>query len=179
MTDGGHPVQYCSGSDIEQRSPRRLRSRAGFTLLEALIVLLMISVVLSIAVPAISGLGNELQSAAHDTAGLFRQTRSLAMARTAAYRVVVVSNSELRGEFASTCDATTWQDEPRLRLSLAGGVVMEGTDISAGNELVCYSSRGIGDASPTVRVRDRRGDAFQVDVFTGGAITVSPVTGGS
>lgn len=152
--------------------------RAGFTLIEAIIVMLLVGVVLTIAAPSLRGVGKELESAASEAAAVFRQTRSAAMARTAAYRVSVVSPTELRGEFASTCGSTTWETDTRVRLDLRDGIVMAGDSIIAGKSLVCYSSRGLGDASPTFTVRDRRGREFRIDVFVGGAVDVAPVIGG-
>ncbi len=154
-----------------------LPARAGFTLVEVILVVILLGVLLSVAAPSFKGYENSLPTAARQSASFFRQTRSLAMARTAAYRVVVVSPTELRVDFASTCNSAAWQTDPRVRLDLTEKITMEGADIVAGTTLVCYSSRGIGNNSPSFLLRDRRKNAHRVDVFTGGAVVTTPAPG--
>jgi prepilin-type N-terminal cleavage/methylation domain-containing protein len=155
--------------------PGCARARAGFTLVELLIVLVITGLMLTIAVPRFRGLENQLQNAAMETASFFRQARTSAMARTSAYRVVIVSDTELRGEYATSCAATTWTDDPRTRLVLRDGVVMEGSVIVAGDELVCYNARGVADASPVFNLKDLELNGQLVEVFLGGAVRTTPI----
>jgi len=189
MVAEGHGPQKCSarsrahgvpgsawptrGAESGHRPGRR--ARAGFTLIELLIVLVLVGLVLTIATPRFRGLENQLQNAAMETTSFLRQARTSAMARTSAYRVIVGSTTELRGEFANSCAATTWADDTRTRLDLRDGVVMEGTVIVPGDVLTCYNARGVADASPTFVLRDRLLNGQLVEVFLGGAVRATPI----
>jgi len=121
-------------------------------------------------------LGNDLHNATTELAGYLRQVRARAMATTSAYRVVVVSNTELRAEHARACADTSWTHEPRLRLQLREGVTMSGIP-AVGERLVCFTSRGItgitqGSQNPRVTLRDARGNTRQVEVYVGGAVVI-------
>ena len=152
-----------------------LTKRRGFTMLELLVVISVLGLVLAIAVPRFRGLSNELQNAERATAGFFRQTRAEAMTTTSAYRVIVDSGTRLRAEFARTCgdpDAD-WTVDSGLPLQLEERTSFEG--VSADSTLICFNSRGVGDANPTLRVRQRYGDASDIEVFVGGAVRTTPV----
>ena len=176
--DGRTTKRSCVSHGTASAIRGRASVRGGFTLIELIIVVLLVGIILSMAAPSFRGLGNDVQNAARESSGFLRQTRAAAIAKTSAYRIVVVSDQELRTEFGSTCTTGSWENDPRLTLVLREGVKFEGGLITAGTELVCFSSRGIGDASPSFVVRDRQGNAYQLDVFTGGAVVTTPLSGG-
>ena len=153
---------------------RSVDARPGFTLVELLIVLVLVGIVMTIAANSFRGLENHLRNATNETASFFRQTRSIAMASTSAYRVIAVSNTRLRTEHAESCAAVTWQPDTRHRLELRDGVTMQGAIITAGNILACFSARGVPDASPTFVLRDLEGNGQSVQVFLGGAVATAP-----
>lgn len=149
--------------------------RAGFTIIELLIVLAVAGLVVGIAAPRFRALTNELESAARETGGFFQLARSKAMTTTSAYRVIVDSDTRLRAESARGCgaDEDEWEEDTSVRLNLRERTSLE--NVAADSTLICFNSRGVGDANPTVRVRQRDGDAWDVEVFVGGSVEVTKV----
>ena len=155
--------------------------RRGFTLLELLILLAVLAIVIAIAALDVRPLNNEARSAANEVASAVRLTRARAMATTSAHRLVVAGASELRMEAAIACeDASGWTDETRFATTLSGTAqITELSDTgdpadyvaaTAGDVLSCFDARGLGDASPTVKIEDRRGRTAEVDVYAGGGV---------
>jgi type II secretion system protein H len=97
---------------------RRLRRRAaGFTLLELLIVVIMIGVIVTLAVPSIATQMRDrrMNQAAHQVSLIYRQARALAMGRGSAVLVHFDAGTSPRGRF----DMRESQDvEPTHCLSL-------------------------------------------------------------
>lgn len=156
-------------------------SRKGFTILELLILIAVLAIVFAIAALDVRPLNNEARSAANELASAVRLTRARAMATTSAHRLVVASASELRMEAAVACDdASGWTEETRFATALSGTAqVAELSDsgdpadygpATAGDVLLCFDARGLGDASPTVKIQDDRGRTAEVDVYAGGGV---------
>lgn len=159
---------------------RLRRGQDGFTLLEAVVVVAILGIIVGVAAPAFGGLGNELENSSRETAAFFREARAQAMVSTSAYRVVVVSETELVGEYARHCADSEWTPEPRLALHLGSRTWLEADALEPGAVLTCYDSRGVGDSSPTLTVRRAGGGSATVEVFLGGgARVVLPGDGGS
>lgn len=154
-------------------SRQRGTRRAGFTIIELVIVLTMVGLVATISLPRLRGLSNELENAARETGGFFRQTRAEAMTTTSAYRVISNSDRSLRAEFATGCSAddddwtldTSMPFELRERASFL--------DLASDSTLICFNSRGVGNANPVLTIL-RAGRTAEVEVFLGGGVTVTP-----
>lgn len=146
--------------------------RAGFTFLELLIVLMVLGIVVGIVAPRFRGLTSELDNSALETAGFFLETRAEAMTTTSAYRVVVDGSTRLRAESARTCEAAEddWTLDRELRLQLRERTSFE--DVVADSTLICFDPRGVGDANPLLRVRQRGADASDIEVFIGGGVRI-------
>lgn len=150
----------------------------GFTVIELIIVLSVIGIMMSIATLRFRGLQNELENAARETSGFVRQARAEAMSTTSAYRVRSVSASQLGAEFAASCNADDddWQVDRSLTTRLEGRVSYEG--LEPDSVLVCFDSRGVGNRDPAIRLRERNGNASDVEVFVGGAVRIVDVVEG-
>lgn len=156
-------------------------SRQGLTILELLIVIAILGIVFAIAALDVRPLNNDARNAANEIASAVNLTRARAMSTTSAHRLVVGSPAELRTDAAVGCDDTSgWTEEARLATPLSGSaeiveVSPSGRDadfaeVAAGDVLLCFDSRGLGDASPAIRIRDDRGRAAVVDVYAGGGV---------
>jgi type II secretion system protein H len=144
--------------------------RRGFTLIEFLVVVAVIGIVAAIAALDVRPLNNEARNAASEFASTVRQTRARAMATTSAYRLVLVANDRVVVETRATCDGSeTWVAEPRLEFSARDGTRLV-AGASVGDEIACFSSRGIATADPDLTFRDGRGREATVTILAGGAV---------
>ena len=149
----------------------RHRKKQGFTLIELLITLGIFGIVMGIAAMNLRPLQGNLQNSAVNLSGHMKKVRARAMASTSAYRVVYVSPSELRAEVSNRCsaDASTWQAAPRFGFTLEQPITLQ-NGLNAGDALLCFSSRGFADASPTFTLQDDKGKTRQVVTYRGGAV---------
>jgi prepilin-type N-terminal cleavage/methylation domain-containing protein len=118
------------GVDFRLPSGERVRARrgtAGFTLLELLIVIIMIGVIVTLAIPSISAQMRDRRTnqAAHQVSLIYRQARAIAMGRGSAVLVHFDSGIKPRGRIelreaidvnvehcqtlpATSCSAANW-----------------------------------------------------------------------
>jgi type IV fimbrial biogenesis protein FimT len=106
---------------------RARRTTAGFTLLELLVVVIMIGVIVTLAIPSIATQlrDRRMNQAAHQVSLMYRQARAIAMGRGAAVLVHFDSGTSPRGRVeireaidvnvehcqtlpASSCSAANW-----------------------------------------------------------------------
>ena len=146
--------------------------RAGFTLIEGLVIIAILGILAGIAFLDVRPLENAARNGANELAATLRQARSRAMVTTSAHRLVLVDAVRVETQWRRTCSGSEpWVDDPRLGLELLrGATVVGGAEI--GQPITCFDSRGIGDASPVIVIRDTRGREATVDVLAGGAIRV-------
>lgn len=145
-----------------------MRNRA-FTLTEALVVLGITGIILTVGAINLRGLNNPLQDGASQLEGFFKQTRSKAMATTSAYQVRTESAGRLVAEYAANCNAATWTADPRLTLELPAGVKVSGTN-SPVTWPVCFTSRGLANKNLIVTLSDAKNRTRQLEVMLGGGV---------
>lgn len=146
------------------------RRRAGLSLLEVLVVVGILGVALGIGFSNLRPLAGDLHNNANRVAGTFRQVRAKAMVTTSAYRVVKLSATRLRAEYAVTCSAASWTADPKLGIDL--GDRTEIRTPAANTGLVCFNSRGLAEDNPTLVLADPAGKTVSVEVFLGGAVEI-------
>lgn len=141
------------------------RSRQGFSLLELLITLGVLGIVMGIAALNLRPLSGDLETAANEVIGMFRQARARAMTTTSAYRITPTSPETFVVEYATGCGATTWTNDPKLVRTLREGVQLTSTGWQ-----VCFNSRGLANSAPIFGVAED-GTTINLQVFLGGAVT--------
>lgn len=101
LLEASIPRSYAHKSMISSteafNSARTQYQQCGFTMLELLSVLLIVSILSSLAVPAMSWMisNNKLQTAAQNTMAALRMARSEAISRNQTIRLELQSNNEL------------------------------------------------------------------------------------
>lgn len=150
----------------------------GFTIVELLVVMAIIGIVGSLALYGLRGLSPRAVDVAGQLGGTVKQVRAKAMATTSAYRLLYVSENELRAEWARSCNAAAadWTVDARMGLELPDQFAISQNDGSAyatNDEILCFSPRGLSNVNPTVLVTDtQRGNSASVEVLIGGAVEV-------
>ena len=148
-------------------------TRQGFSILELLVVMAVAGIIMGIAALNLKPLQGDLQNSTSNLAGHMKKVRARAMASTSAYHIVYVSPSELRAEVSVRCsdNSNTWQDAPGFGFVLEEPVTLV-NNLNEGDEMVCFSSRGLANASPTFTLRDDKGKKRRIELFRGGAVEV-------
>ena len=146
-----------------------MRQHQGFTLTELLIVLGIFGIVMGIAAMNLRPLSGDVQAAANEVAGTFKQARARAMATTSAHRVVPnAAGDTLTVQSAPRCDSASWTTNDRLTRTLR-----EGVKLNRSNWLVCFDSRGLAENGPTFDLSGKDGKTITVRVFLGGTVELS------
>ena len=152
-----------------------MHKNRGFTLIELLVVLGVFGIVMGIAALNLRPLSGDLQAAANEVVGTFKQARARAMMTTTAHRVVPdASKDTLLVQSGPSCNTalpdSAWTTNQRLTRTLR-----EGVKLNRVNWQVCYDSRGLAQSAPAFRVVDKNSNALRIRVFLGGSVRVTDV----
>lgn len=143
------------------------KNEIGFSLVEMIATLTLVSIMMGIGVAYIRGYENHAESGALELSRYFRQTRARAMSATLAYKIAPVNLTTVGVRTGSTCSTTTWSDDDSLILDLPQGV-----ELTAVGWSICYTPRGMPSSNETVSVVDTDGDTQSVEVMLGGGVRI-------
>ena len=152
------------------RSFREASGAAGFSLLEALVIVGVLGVVMAIGIPSlISQMGKlQLESSATDVANLMRQTRLRAIRDNASY-TVQISGAEVHGmgAFGDVLELT-FEDPVKVYNPGDGAAVCldkyDGSGETFDADSVVYQGTGVATGTGAICVHDARGNILQVVV---------------
>lgn len=137
---------------------------AGYTLLEMMVVLAMMSAFYGMVALNLKALDRPLDNSAKQVVGFFKQVRARAISTTQAYEVYPVDQSTIAARYASNCEAATFTEDSELSYELQPGAYLGDTGWS-----LCFSPRGLSDDSLEVTIQAEAGQRI-VEVFLGGAV---------
>lgn len=140
--------------------------QAGFTIVELIVVMALISVAFALAVMDLRELDDPLLNGAQQFSGFIRQVRARAISRTSAYIIRPTSGTHVVTERADTCSATRTLDSQTV-MDLPSSTYFLETDWE-----VCFSSRGFPDANIEIEIRDQGGQFKTVEILLGGAVRI-------
>jgi len=141
--------------------------QSGMTLVELLVALAILGLGLTASTMYLKSTDNPLKTGSVLLEGSLREARLMAIAETAAYRLVPQGTRAVRMEHAGTCGDTTWLDAPVPSVPMPDGVtiVTEGW-------VVCFNSRGISSDNVVVTLSHEDFGTRQVEVLLGGTTRV-------
>jgi len=156
-------VINSSGSKEAHQYNREL----GFSIIELMTVLLIISLSLSSVFSNIKIIERPLHSGTQLTMGFFRQVKAKAISSTAYYVIYPDSASRLATKSGPNCELARESliEDTTLTLHLPNTVTLANTAWD-----LCYSSRGFLDNSITISLNDQEGKTRTLETFVGGAI---------
>jgi len=144
------------------------KSSQGFSLLEMLVTLSLMTSLFLIALNNLNSLHDPLDNAASELLGFFKQVRARSISTTSSYLVTPISSNQLEVTYAKNCTETTRQADSRLDLTLPSQVSFYTTDWS-----ICYSARGLPDDNLSVQIIKSDGSNATVEIFLGGGVRIT------
>lgn len=144
-----------------------MNRQSGVTFVELLVVMAILGIGLGMASMFLKSTDNPLHTGGVLLEASFREARLLAIAETAAYRVLPRDSGAVRMERASTCADATWTGAEVPAVELPEGVV-----IQEEGWFVCFNSRGISSDNVVVTLAHASFGSRQVEVLLGGTTRV-------
>lgn len=146
----------------------------GFTLIEGIIVMAVMSILFAVGLVAFRGFSNPLENQHAELISLIRLARIKAMQNTAAYRLSG-NGGLVRVEFANNCSATTWSTDASVGRDIGGGArglqLSDGVSMTPSAWTICFNSRGsLGSATNLNLTLSRSGQTRGLQVLLGGGV---------
>lgn len=146
------------------------KDQLGFTILELLVTMFIVSILMSGALLSFKSLQRPLSSGSELTVGFFRLARSTAISQTKSIVVFPSSSNVLKVKSGNTCvearSGTTIEDDLLLELPYGVGFSSTSWDL-------CFSARGFIDNSVTITINDFEGKTSNITTFLGGTAKIS------
>lgn len=139
----------------------------GFSVLEVIVTTSIMAILMGMAVSNLRLTEQTAIDSADELMSFVKSVRSKAIATTSAYRVYAVDASNVFTQYGTDCDNATTYNDSLYKLTLPDGGKMFNTTWS-----VCFSPRGIADATATIPVRDNKGTYRTVEILLGGAVRI-------
>lgn len=155
---------------MNDRSTQKLRgARAGFTLLELLMVMLLTGILSYIGVYNLKEMASPIEDASTSTVSFLKVVRARALATTSAYTVYPVTSTRLGARTSARCDDPLGETtvDPSLQLNFPSGAQLLETAWTA-----CFTARGLAATDQTFLIRDIAGQTRTVEVLLGGSVRI-------
>lgn len=141
--------------------------QAGLTLVELLVALSILGIGLAVSTIYLKSTDNPLKTGSVLLEGALREARLMAIAETAAYRVVPQGTRAVRMEHAADCASGTWSAAATPSVTLPDGVTIQSEGWT-----VCFNSRGISSDNVVITLTHGGFGTRQVEVLLGGTTRV-------
>jgi len=141
--------------------------QSGVTFVELLVALSILGIALAVSSIYLKSTDNPLKTGSVLLEGAMREARLMAIAETAAYRVVPQGTRAVRMQHAATCGDTTWSDATTPSVTMPDGVTVDSEGWA-----VCFNSRGISSDNVVVTLSHGGYGTRQVEVLLGGTTRV-------
>jgi type IV fimbrial biogenesis protein FimT len=172
---------------------QKTNTKAGFSLIEVLVVIALTALLAAFAAPAITFGNNPLKDTSNRIAASFKLARAKAMAQTSAVRIRYVSDTEFVMERAARCSDTTWTNISD-KVQKNGQLVYEDLSFDSPTQLtaakvngtaatrdttlnLCFNSRGIADKTLELTLKDMNTNKQRtMEVFVGGTVNLGNIS---
>ena len=149
--------------------PSLLPASRGMSLVELLVALAIIGTVVTTAALYLRPLQAPLHSGVAELEGCIQRSRTAAMSTTSAYRLTPDGSGRITAQFAASCSASTWTNDPTISLQFPEGVRMSSTAWS-----LCFDPRGLPSSNLTIALTHPQFGTRSVEVMLGGATRTLP-----
>lgn len=143
------------------------KTEYGFTIFELLVAVSIVAILMGIVIFDIRGLQRKSVDAGDLVKGFVKQVRTRAVSSTLAYKVLPSSTTQIIAQFATTCSAGSWSNDPLLILNIPDDVELTDTSWE-----VCFNSRGIANSNITIPLQDEEGETTTVEIMLGGSTRI-------
>ena len=128
---------------------RVVQNERGFTLIELVVTVSLMSLLSVMAIYQLHALENELDDSTTHVMALVKKTRGKALATTYAYTLRPTSASTITGSYGDNCSDTAPVVDPKLTYELPSTVTLMDTSWS-----ICFSARGLADNQVDIELTD-------------------------
>jgi len=140
-------------------------SSKGFSQIETLVVLTLLSILSAVAVYDYTHLQRDLNTATAQLEAYLNRARAKGISSTEAYFISPISNSTLVAEHGFHCSSTDRTADPELTFELPEGIEFVSTSWT-----VCFTSRGLSDSNVMIEMMDPDEEVETVEVLLGGGL---------
>jgi len=147
----------------------------GFTLIEVLVVMAILSVLMTVVALNIKSLNDDAEAAGSIVSGAFVQSRTQALSTTSAVRVTLTNTQALTFETSARCsDTTSWTVLTDINASLPEGVTLTAPGATTLPWRICFTSRGDVSALPpsALKLTDLRARTRTLTFYLTGSIDI-------
>ena len=150
---------------VSAKWPKTVLDQSGFSFLESLSVLALVSIVSLIAVSNVNKMDDPLTSATAEMQSFIKRVRARAISTTSAYIIIPSNTGSIITKYSDSCSSSTLTDDPQLQMDLPRSTAL--SDITWS---VCFNSRGLSDSNISILLGDTDGRTRTLEIFLGGAV---------
>lgn len=155
--------------------------QSGVSLPELTAAMALVGIFSAISLPSIQFGRSPLADSSNRVTSLLKFSRSRAMAQTSAYRISPANDNQLKVEYSTTCNSSSWDStaaladaDLKLDQDVVFSVVSENGSTAAdpgSGWSICFDSRGYANKILTMTL-SHSGESQQVQIFRGGTVSV-------
>ena len=142
------------------------REEKGFTIIELLCVMVLISVLSATAIYNLKSIGNPLSSASYTLENFLQLARSRAISGTHIVKVQPASNHKLEAFSSDSCTGTM------TKITALFLELPTDADLTDTTKTVCFTQRGLTSTTTSFTIQNSLGETKTVKIALGGGTKI-------